>query len=243
MQKSQSFQKWCHLNFDVGFEFGDHENPHDYGFLQIERIWLIYPKNCPHGKDTPSLDASKIFGKEPYPYVKFYKKHNGNVVKVAQSTILELCQNFMQKWGLEPSKMVPPQFWQLIPTRRPRKPQWLLFPLNRTTLINWFKKCLYTLGTFLGQSVEFVWLGWYGGCGGFCGRRIRNCRQNWGDTIFGSSELNFIGPGPHFWTKFGHNSRMVGRTDSATSPSCFSWILFKDRIFRQNFWKRETSKL
>ncbi len=35
---SRILQKWCHLNFDNGFELGEQENTHDLHFLQIERI-------------------------------------------------------------------------------------------------------------------------------------------------------------------------------------------------------------
>ncbi len=35
---TQSFQKWCHLNFEDGFELGDLANPHNCRLLQIEGI-------------------------------------------------------------------------------------------------------------------------------------------------------------------------------------------------------------
>ncbi len=35
----QSLEKWCHLNFDDGFEFEDLENILDRWLLQIELIW------------------------------------------------------------------------------------------------------------------------------------------------------------------------------------------------------------
>ncbi len=59
---------------------------------------------------------------------------------------------------------------------------------------------------------------------------MRMCRQNLGHTIFD-------GPGLHFCAKFGHNSRIVGRTGSATSPSCFSSNFTSENFGTSKFTK------
>ncbi len=62
-----------------------------------------------------TFHASKLFAKGRYPRVKFNEKHDGDVAEPVQSTVLELCPNFIQKWGTnlqkcspEPPKVVSP---------------------------------------------------------------------------------------------------------------------------------------
>ncbi len=57
-----------------------------------------------------NLEVSKIFAKETHPYVKFDRKHNGDVSEDVESIDHELCRNFLQKWDQEPLKIEPPKF-------------------------------------------------------------------------------------------------------------------------------------
>ncbi len=96
---------------------------------------------------------------------------------------------------------------------------------------SWSEQVLFDLSWFFlilaGDALTIIrsvfWVSIYGnssiwknrGHWDFRGGLIQIRRQNWGGTIFGSS-------GPDFCTKFGHNTRTMGRTDSVTYPSCFS---------------------
>ncbi len=51
------------------------------------------------------FDISKIFAYVSYLRVKFGEKHDGDVAEPIQPTVLELWQNFMQKWSLQPPKI------------------------------------------------------------------------------------------------------------------------------------------
>ncbi len=45
------------------------------------------------------LDVTKIFAKVPYLFVKINEKHDADVAEAVKPTVLELCSNFVQKWG------------------------------------------------------------------------------------------------------------------------------------------------
>ncbi len=56
----------------------------------------------------------KFSQKCPSLNVTFDEKHDGHVTEAIRLTVLELCSNFVQKWGPDSAKMVPPYFWRRI---------------------------------------------------------------------------------------------------------------------------------
>ncbi len=72
--------------------------------------WDILNRSpCSKG-NLDNLNVSKIHAKVNYPYVKFIEKHDLDVAVPVRPIIFELRPIFMQKWDLEPPKMVPSQF-------------------------------------------------------------------------------------------------------------------------------------
>ncbi len=54
--------------------------------------------------------VSKVVANLPSPFVKFDEEPDGDSPATVRPTILELCPNFVQKWGPVPAKMGPPKF-------------------------------------------------------------------------------------------------------------------------------------
>ncbi len=67
------------------------------------------------------LDVSAIFVEVRCPCVKFDEKHDTDFAELVPPTVLELLQNFRQKWSPGPPKIVSPKVRRRIRIRAPQK--------------------------------------------------------------------------------------------------------------------------
>ncbi len=132
----QRKQKWDSLNFENGFEFDHPENPILFFFRSNEFDKITEKSNLTIiWSFFTILDNFQIFAKMRYPLVKFCEKHESDVGDPAQPTTLELCPNFVIKWGPELPEIALAQFWRRIRIWRTRKSPWTSFRPNPTNSI------------------------------------------------------------------------------------------------------------